>query len=188
MVGHGRPRQQRGTNCGTAGYKAPEVEDLLAYSTEADMYSWGMCIYAIDSMKCDPPLDNAARRQVGMPTRSLCNVSYLSPYVASKGEGPWKGRTKREWGRGVRPAPEPARRRFVCPQLQPSEHAPQWVHKIWHHVLEEDQTKRWQAWQVVRDRGAGGFIRSMARPGSRPSPAMPLCLQAHAGFRASRLK
>ena len=103
MVGHGRPRQQRGTNCGTAGYKAPEVSDLLAYSTEADIYSWGMCVYTIDSLVDEPPVDHATQKQVGMPTHSLCNVSYLSPYVASKGEGSWEGRTNGEWGRGGSP-------------------------------------------------------------------------------------
>ena len=103
MVGHGRPRPRHGTNCGTPGYKAPEVEDLLAYSTEADMYSWGMCVYTINSLACDPPVDHATRKQVGMPTHSLCNVSYLSPYVASKGEGSWEGRTNGEWGRGGSP-------------------------------------------------------------------------------------
>ena len=103
MVGHGRPRQQRGTNCGTAGYKAPEVEDHDPYGTDADIYSWGMCIFAIDSMTCDPPIDNATQIQVGMPAHSLCNVSYLSPYVTSKGEGSWEGRTNGEWGRGGSP-------------------------------------------------------------------------------------
>ena len=86
MVGHGGARPRPGTHVGTPDFTSPEIVTKKAQNVSSDIYSWGMCVYAISTLHPDPPSAPELQQQVGMP-KHFCNTSFLSPYGKSKGEG-----------------------------------------------------------------------------------------------------
>ena len=86
MVGHGGARPRPGTHVGTPDFTSPEIVTKKAQNVSSDIYSWGMCVYAISTLHPDPPSAPELQQQVGMP-KHFCNTSFLSPYGKWKGEG-----------------------------------------------------------------------------------------------------
>ena len=52
-----------------------------------------------------------------------------------------------------------SRGHVVCHQIRPTERAPEWVRRVWDHVLEHNPKNRWTTAQIRGDRGAKELIR-----------------------------